>query len=496
VLSSALDAAIELTRAERGFVIVRGAKRLDVAVARNVDRERIGRSHLKFSRGIAEKVVETGEPIVAVDAMEDARFAANESVHAMQLRSVACVPIRGPDELYGAIYLDNRFERGRFAGTDVGLLLGFADQVAIALRNARLYGALETRTRELEASKSRVEELLRGREQEIDRLESEVRTAREESRQHRYEYGTIVGRSAAMRKVLATLDRVIDSPLSVLLQGESGTCIELVARAIHFHGARRKGRFVALNCAAVPEALLESELFGHVRGAFTGADADREGLLIAARGGTLFLDEVGEMSLAMQAKLLRALQEREVRPVGSSRQIPIDARIVSATNRSLRKELGTRFREDLFYRLAVVEITMPPLRDRPEDLPELARAILGELAAQSGRPPPRIDGAAMAALAAHAWPGNVRELVNVLSRALAFAEDRIAVEDLALAHTSRSRAGARELEHRRIRAALEASAWNVAEVSRSLGIPRNTLYRKLKAHGLDRPPGRKAAERR
>lgn len=501
VLECALDSAIELTGAERGFVLLAdvdetAARTLKVPIARNLDREKIGRSHLKFSRSIAEEVIVTGKPVVTVDAEDDTRFRGNESVHAMRLKSVIAVPITSPSGVLGALYLDNRFQRGRFAQSDLDHLIAFGDQVAIAMQNARLHMALERRTAALEAEHKKVERLLRGQAREIDRLHDEVRT-RQEILEYRYDYSNIIGRGKAMRRLLATLDRVIDSSLSVLIQGESGTGKELIARAIHFNSERRKSRFVGINCAALPAPLLESELFGYKRGAFTGADRDREGLLVAARGGTLFLDEVGEMPKPMQATLLRALQEREVRPLGSDEAFPVNIRLICATNRTLADEVDAgRFREDLFYRIAVVEVVVPPLRERTEDIHLLAQTILARLASNAGTDDtPRLSSDAHGALMGHPFPGNVRQLENILARGFIMAGgEEIKRQDLGLSHrapraapVARDRAEFEEEEERRILTALSTTRWNVAEVSRQLGIPRNTLYRKLQKYRITRP---------
>ncbi|MCC7535683.1 MAG: sigma 54-interacting transcriptional regulator [Deltaproteobacteria bacterium] len=489
VLRRTMDAAIEITGAERGFLILARGGSLEVAVARNVDRERVGRSQWKFSHSIAERVIETGEPIVTADAASDERFSGEESVHAMRLRSVAAVPIRGPEEVLGALYLDNRFQPSRFDVTDVDLLTAFADQVAIALRNAEMHEALQRRTEELEREKARVEAALRGQEQRIEALTEEVRTSRE-ALARRYDYGEIVGRSAAMHRVLATLDRVIDSGLSVLVQGESGTGKELVARAIHVHSPRASGPFVGINCAALPESLLESELFGHVRGAFTGADRDRPGLMVAARGGTLFLDEIGEMPMSMQAKLLRALQEREVRPIGSAAAVPVDFRLVCATNRALREEAEQgRFRRDLYYRVGVVEVTLPPLRERSEDVPAIAARVLERLGRELGKTTPRLSPRAMQALMAYAWPGNVRELENVLAKAAITAEsDEIGVGDLDLRARRPEHLPARRraTEKEELLEALARSGGHAGKAARALGVSRATFYRRLTALGIAR----------
>ncbi|WP_437877528.1 sigma 54-interacting transcriptional regulator [Sorangium sp. So ce513] len=511
VLRLAMDAAIELTGAERGFVILaspsppssrpdgRARVKLEVAVARNLDRERVGKSQLKFSHGIAKRVVERGEAVLTVDALADERFHGNASVHSLRLRSIVCVPIRAHGAVLGAVYLDNRFQRGKFAEGDADLLGAFADQIAVALHNGRLMAELRDRTRALEEEQRRVAELMRSQADEIERLSHELERSRADARR---DFPEIAGRSAPMRAVLALCERVAESDVTVTVTGESGTGKELVARAIHAGGPRRDGPFVAVNCAALPEALLESELFGHVKGAFTGAVRDHGGLFLAARGGTLFLDELGEVPVAVQAKLLRALQERSIRPVGSDRSIPVpDVRVVCATNRDLREEVARgRFREDLYYRVSVIEIRLPPLRDRPDDIPAIAQAIVEKLAARHGRPAFRLSRGALRRLVSYGWPGNVRQLENVLARACVLAPGpEIGPADIQLPPAAppprgRSRAEFRGAEEERIRAALELCRWNVCEVSRSLGIPRTTLYRKLARYGLLR--GEEANPRR
>ncbi len=497
ILEHAIDAAIELTHAERGFVVVDRGGALTVATARNLDRERVGRSHLKFSHSIAQSVVTSGEPLLTTDARHDERFAAHASVHAMRLSSIVCVPITAPSRVLGAIYLDNRFERGRFTERDVATLCACADQVAIALTNAQLVADLEARGAELERERARVEALLVERDAQIELLEKE-NASRAPASEIRHAYREIVGRGRAMRDVLAVVDRVVDSSLSVVIGGESGTGKELVARAIHEHGARTAEPFLAVNCAALPDTLLEGELFGWRRGAFTGADRDRDGIFVRAHGGTVFLDEVGETSAAMQAKLLRVLQQGEVQPLGSTETLSVDVRVVAATNRDLRAEVAAgRFREDLYYRIAVVEIALPPLRERGDDLVQLTRRLLERCAAEHGVEVPRVHPDAMRRLAAHPWPGNVRELQNVLSRALVMGDgELIRVDDLGLqaAPVARTRREADDDEQRRILEALRANRWNVSEVARRLGIPRTTLYRRLQAAGIDPRRARKGGD--
>ena len=345
---------------------------------------------------------------------------------------------------------------------------------------------------------------------ERDRLMHAVRRASERTRllrdvrrletalDAREVLGTIIGDSAPMRELAHQVERVLHSDVAVCLYGESGTGKELVARAIHKSGQRKSGPFVAINCAAIPESLQESELFGHERGAFTGATNTRRGRFEEARGGTLFLDEIGEMSPATQAALLRTLQERTVRRVGGSEDIPVDARIVCATHRDLRAEVAAgRFREDLYFRLVVYPIVLPPLRERREDIPLLVGHFLRTLGERDERRIERISADALEALQRHAWPGNVRELMNVVHRSmLACPGDEIRLADLppdlrALPripprHTPEPPAPQgnevvplRELERRAIQHALRVADGSVGKAAKLLGIGRATLYRRI-----------------
>jgi len=306
--------------------------------------------------------------------------------------------------------------------------------------------------------------------------------------------GGVVGESQALRRVYEMIDRVADSDASVLITGESGTGKEVAARALHARGRRHNGPFVAINCAAMPEQLLESELFGHARGAFTDAKAARTGLFIKANGGALFLDEVGELPLALQPKLLRALQERTVRPVGGDTEVPFDARIVAATNRDLELAVEEeRFREDLYYRLNVIGLELPPLRARGNDVLLLAQRFLAHFAARSGKRVVGLSAAAAQRLVAYAWPGNVRELQNCIERAVALtAYEELTVEDLPerirdyRAPSNASQGGdpselvsLEEMERRYIQRVLDTVGGSRTLASRILGVDRKTLYRKL-----------------
>ncbi|MEM1418654.1 MAG: sigma-54-dependent Fis family transcriptional regulator, partial [Myxococcota bacterium] len=508
LLERITDAAVELSGAERGFVLLPDAEGdLEPRLVRTIGPAPDDPS-VAFSRSIAEAVRIDGEPIVTVDAQGDRRLDEYLSVHKLLLRSVACLPIAGRRGVLGVLYLEHRLRAGRFRDADVELLRAFADQAAIALENAELLARLEEQRAELadanaqlEAAKGEVERVLQARTGELQDVRRELDEAQRTLRGRHDRFG-IIGRSAAMRRVFSVLERVQQSDVPVVVQGASGTGKELVARAIHDGGARRRGPFVAINCAAVPEALLESELFGHVRGAFTGADRDRRGVLSRAHGGTLFLDEVGDMPAKMQVELLRVLQDGRVRPVGGEREEAVDVRVVSASNKQLAKLVAAgSFREDLFYRLHVVELRLPPLREREGDLPLLVEHFLERIAEREGRPRKRISREALAQLAAQRWPGNVRQLEHALLTACVMADGEVLMpEDFGLAGTEGAPtppplpapapepAGSLEdykaVEKRRILEALEANQWNRARAARQLGIPRRTFYRRLKEHGI------------
>jgi two-component system response regulator AtoC len=309
----------------------------------------------------------------------------------------------------------------------------------------------------------------------------------------------IVGDSPAMRRVFEMVDRVADSVSSVLLTGESGTGKELVARALHRRSRRADGPFVAINCAAVPATLLESELFGHMRGAFTDARAAHTGLFVQASGGTLFLDEIGELPLDLQPKILRALQDRMVRPLGGSTEVPFDARLVTATNRDLETAIEEkRFRDDLYYRINVIAVDLPPLRARGNDVLLLAQHFLERFAEASAKAVNSIAAAAAERLLAYTWPGNVRELENCIERAVALAQyHEVVVEDLpekirdyrgshviVASNDPSELVTMEEVERRYIQRVLESVSGNKTSAARILGFDRTTLYRKLQRYGF------------
>jgi DNA-binding NtrC family response regulator len=335
------------------------------------------------------------------------------------------------------------------------------------------------------------------------RLRSELET--------RYRFGNVICSSPPMRKVMQLVTKVAPANSTVLISGETGTGKELIARAIHYNSPRKDGPFVVADCAALTESLLESELFGHVRGAFTGAVKDRKGLVEAARGGTLFLDEISTISAQVQGSLLRLIQEREIRPVGSDKAVEVDVRLIAATNRDLKEmvEEGS-FRDDLFYRLSVFTIPLPPLRDRPEEIPLLTHHFIRQFADEFEKQIDGITPRAMTALELHDWPGNVRELENVLERAFLLADSpMIDLEDLptvvgehptdewedvptdakGLATKKKElRAEAVErLEKLFVLKALKAAQWNVSHAARAVGMQRPNLHALMRKHGITLP---------
>jgi len=432
---------------------------------------------------------------LTVDAAFDERFGAAESVAALRLRSVLAVPLRQKGRVIGTIYVDHRYRSAAFDSEAVELACELADIAAVAIENARLVEENRRRQEEIDRFNQRLSDDLGRREAELMEVKARLGDDRAGLR---HPYAGLVGRSAAIVELLRTLDRVTDSTLPVVLFGESGTGKELVARALHEHGPRRDRAFVAVNCGALPEPLLESELFGHVRGAFTGAERDRRGLFEVADGGTLFLDEIADTSLAMQTRLLRVLQEHEVRRVGDEKTRRVDVRIVAASNRDLDGLVGRgEFREDLYYRLNVVPIRVPPLRERVQDIPDLAEHILTRGA--GGRPARTVARAALARLCAYAWPGNVRELENELARAAALADGPIEVMHLSAQVAAASpppaarqprgrelqlRPQVEALERSLVEEALRRTGGNQTAAARLLGLSRFGLQKKLRRYGI------------
>ena len=391
-----------------------------------------------------------------------------------RIRRLLVVPLVSGQRRVGAIYLDFRKRDGEFSDQDRRFLEALAGQAATAIENVQLREELES---------------------EVEYLRWEI--------DGRCSFSDIIGQSLEMQRLFNLLERIARTNVTVLIEGESGTGKELVARAIHFNGPRKKHRFVAQNCAALPEQLLESELFGHVRGAFTGALREKAGLFEAADEGTFFLDEIADMPLSLQVKLLRVLQDGEVRRVGATDSTSVDVRIIAATNKSLEQEVKAgRFREDLFYRLNVIRVTMPPLRERRDDIPLLAQHFLDKYSKGCEDPPPGFSDEAMELLVNYDWPGNVRELENEVQRAIALADPGKGIAPAALSERFRSvevivrppRPGTRlslkemidDVERRVILQVLRENNWNKSRTAQALGLSRQGLLKKIARFGLVR----------
>ena len=426
-----------------------------------------GPLRLPDSVGIVGEVIQTGCRIRVDDAYSDARFNKDVDLKSgYRTRNLLCVPLIDPDgQRIGAFEVINK-ERGLFDEDDEESLVELGKQAAIALEN--------TRERE---------QMVRRHQQLTEQVTQGVR---------------IIGESPPIVALRATIERLAATDLPVLILGESGTGKEVVAQALHYRGARKDNSFIAVNCAALAETLLESELFGHEKGAFTDAHEARQGKFELANGGTLFLDEIGDMSLGGQAKLLRVLEQKVITRVGGSVPIPINVRVVAATNANLSAAVREKkFREDLYYRLSVVTLDLPPLRERPEDVLLLAEYFLQQFCRQANRKTLTISPDARRRLQAHAWPGNIRELRNLMERvAFLSPTDRVEPEDLAFilspdrepASGGTENAGLSEatdhFQREYIRQAIKRVKGNMSEAARLLGLHRSNLYRKMRQLGM------------
>ncbi|HYE98420.1 MAG TPA: sigma 54-interacting transcriptional regulator [Planctomycetota bacterium] len=510
LLELIMDAVIEMAGAERGFLLLREGDKLGIKVARNFDRESIKRPEFKVSHSVAEEVLRTGKPIISADALSDPALPGTGSVADLKLRSLLCMPFAVRDRILGCVYIDNRFETGVFRQEDLPLLQGFADQAAIAIENARLFEQNAAREEELKRSKEEIERLNAQLKEKVEKQYAELSKARQDLASAwkdvplKHDFSSIIGQSRPMKEVFSILDRVLDTDEPVYVHGESGTGKELVARAIHFNSPRAKsGKFVSENCSAIPDTLLESELFGHEKGAFTGAVASKIGLFELAHRGTLFLDEIGDMSLEMQKKVLRAIQEGEIRRVGGKDVVKVDVRLITASNKDLAELIKVgQFREDLFYRLNVVKVTLPPLRDRRDDIPRLVEHFLEKIARETGQPLRGVDEVAYWYLQNYAWPGNVRELENEIRRAVALSDGTIGVDALkdeirrqqlfapaagipeGTALKDVVRQAVEDVERRLLRKVLDETGWKKIEAARLLGVSRPTLDAKIEQYGL------------
>lgn len=440
----------------------------------------IEKMHFPDNLGVAGWVLQNNQTVLISDASKDERifkeFALDKN---LPTRSMICVPLHTPKAIIGVLYVINKLE-GSFTTKDSRLLEILSVTLAMAIENAKNYGVLKQHANSLE--------------EQNRRLRSEV--------QNRFEVHGLIASSSSMRQLFSLMDKVIDVTTTILIQGETGTGKELIAKVIHYNGPLKDKPFVAENCGALSENLLESELFGHVKGAFTGAVADKKGLFEMADGGTVLLDEIGEMPPSMQVKFLRVLQEGQFRPVGASHYVKVNVRIIACTNRNLEEELAKgNFREDLYYRVNVFPITIPPLRERKEDIPLLAVHFLKEFAKKFKRPVPRLTSNVLELFALHNWPGNVRELQNEMERALTLAGSKQEITEAYLSpkffdskdnsHPVYNKGGTLQevterIEKQMVREALEKSEGNRSHAANLLGITRQGLLNKIKRYNIEK----------
>ena len=469
LLSRVLEIASTSLNADRGFILLANDQKSDgfeVRATHNMTSEQLG-DIVKISTSVVQRVLHTGESVILYEAMGDKQFGLARSIVIQKIKSIACVPLRIKKRQIGAIYIDCLTDRGRFRKENQPFLEAFSNLAAVAIENARFYQALRDENRQ---------------------LRKEIRDITG--------FKEMVGQSQAMRDLFEMINRLLDTDATVLIQGESGTGKELVARAIHYNGHRKNKPFMALFCGSLPDALLESELFGHKKGAFTGANVDKPGLFEVADGGTLFLDEVGDLSPALQTALLRVLQEGEIKRVGETTVRKVDVRIISASNKVLDELIeAERFREDLYYRLNTIPLETPPLRDRIEDIPLLAHHFLdkyakGKRSGIKGYTPEAID-----LLQNYHWPGNVRELQNTIERSVIMASGeminekdlnlKLPVKPVGNKYRKRATDGAtlKQVERLVVEDALERNEGNVTKTAKELGVSRSWVHLRLKEWG-------------
>jgi Nif-specific regulatory protein len=477
VLTTALDGMIEICGAERGMILLldRESGEPTFEEARNLGRQDIERPEFEISRTIVAKVRAEGHTFWSPNVLDDPTVGSRQSVLRLHILSVICLPIRHEKEVFGLVYLDNRSAKGVFTAETCAVVESSAELISLAAWNA-----LERRR-------------LRG---QVEQLSRELRSE--------YRFDAILGHDPKIVEVLRLVAQVADSEATVLVLGESGTGKELIAKAIHYNSRRRERPFVALNCGALPENLLDAELFGHMRGAFTGAVADSPGWFERAAGGTIFLDEVGEMTPSLQVKMLRVLESGEYSRVGSTTVRRSDARVVAATNRDLGERVRQgEMRQDLLYRLNVLEVTVPPLRERPTDVLLLARHFLDRFNVKHGKDK-QLSARAEDLLLAHDYPGNVRELQNAIQRAVLVArgpeiEPFDFPESLRVSGAGagggkgRARVGFRaakrrvieEFEREYLNRCLRGSDGNISEAARAAGIDFKNFHAKMTRYGID-----------
>ena len=492
LLNRVMDAVIEILGAERGLIMLKDPETgaLQTRVAREVDKQTID-DVTRISRSVIQRVVDVGKPLVTTDAQSDPRFHESKSVSMYDIRSIVCVPIVINGEVCGTVYVDSSLSATVFTKQDLYLLSAFATQASMAIEKAMLLEELQLKKDSLQV-------------ENID-LRAAITP--------QLAFDNIIGDSGLMQDVFKKIRQVADTDVAVLVEGESGTGKELVARAIHYNGVRRNEPFVKINCAAIPENLMENELFGHEKGAFTGADERKLGKFEVADGGSLFLDEIGDLPLGLQAKLLTAIENKEFQRVGGTQTIRVDARILTATNRNLLRLAARQlFRKDLYYRINEVPIKLAPLRQHKSDIPHLVHHFIKKYGSDLSSPVTGIEREALSILMEYDWPGNVRELESAVKRALTSTSEKI-LKRTCLGFLPVSRTYSAPLrsdsvaqfvnglleegltlkqmlsamEEEVLRRAIDSEGWSIRKAAQELGISRNTLKSKLIAFGIEIP---------
>ncbi|MBN2103035.1 sigma 54-interacting transcriptional regulator [bacterium] len=476
LLTVAMDMAIEISGAERGWIILCNEANQDIRfqTARNLQKTDIENPEFETSRTIIDKVRAQGKPVCLQNALDDSAFKESKSIESLKVLSVICLPLIRDNRIFGVVYLDNRKITGVFKPDIFDFIQEFTNFVATAA-----FSALERQ--ELQNQISDLEKELRGK----------------------YRFDHIIGQHPKILEILQMVSQVADTPATVLIQGESGTGKELIARALHHNSSRKEKPFIAVNCAALPEQLLESELFGHVKGAFTGAVKDRPGWFEKADCSTIFLDEINDMSSALQARLLRVLQTGDYSRVGSSEIQHCDVRVVAATSKDIQKMIKEGlFREELYYRLNVINLWLPPLRDRKSDIPLLVQHFLNLYKDKYNKPDLKFSPQAEMLLMNYDFPGNIRELENMIQRTVILTKDpviqpqhlpivsaqheeHVLNEQKLLSLSEHKRRESDRTEKNAVIRYLMVSSGHISRAAKLAGVDVSNFHKLIKKHNID-----------
>jgi len=456
MLPVALDTAVQLSHADNGYLVIFKAGKPHIEIAQKINKNSFTDTQGELSDAVITRVIKEQAPLLIKDALHDTEFSASQSIMSLQLSSVLCVPLMDHGQLFGLIYLGAHHPLHQFTQESLHVVTILGMQTALLIQNATRFHALKEEQETLKKA------LLHKK------------------------FGNLIGSHETMQSIFNTIKKVAPTEVSVLITGETGTGKELIAREIHERSDRNQGPFVVINCGAIPENLLESELFGHVRGAFTGATQNKMGKFQLAHQGTLFLDEIGELPLNLQVKLLRVLQEKIVTRLGDNKQESIDIRVLAATNRNLEEEIKTKqFREDLYYRLHVIHIHLPPLRERGHDLITLARHFLKQYTSEFNSNVKDFSAQATVAIQKYAWPGNIRQLENRIKKAVLMTDKSLlSSQDLDLKSDEEtpvlSLAEATEkFKNDYIKKILQKNNGNKTKTAQDLNVDPRTIFRHL-----------------